>query len=121
MKRLLFGLRYWCDSLIVFLFIGGMALAQNSSTFPSGGGGLSNFSSDGTSLSGSAQTVTTSKPILDLTQTWNAGGVTFTGLKSNVTSTASASLSLLQDWQVAGSSVAGVVQDGSIYAINGFW
>ena len=45
-------------------------------------------------------TVTTSSPVLNLTQTWNdgAGGtVTFTGLKFNATDTASASGSLLLD------------------------
>jgi len=34
-------------------------------------------------------TVTASDPVLDLSQTWNNGAVTFTGLKLNVTNTAS--------------------------------
>ena len=48
-------------------------------------------------------TITTSQPIT-LTQTWNAGAVTFTGLFANITSTASAAASLLMDLQVGGVS-----------------
>ena len=50
-------------------------------------------------------TITTSKPNLDATVTWNDGAVTFTALKLNVTNTASASASLLEDLQVGGSSM----------------
>lgn len=57
-------------------------------------------------------TVTTSKPILDLAQTWNAGAVAFTGLKFNVTDTASAAGSLLLDLQVGGSSKFSVSKTG---------
>ena len=39
-------------------------------------------------------TVTTSQPIIDASQTWNAGGVTFAGVKIAVTNTASAAASL---------------------------
>ena len=49
-------------------------------------------------------TVTTSTPLIDATQTWNAGGVTFTGWKLNITNTASASDSSLLDLQSGGSS-----------------
>ncbi len=65
-----------------------------------------------TTLSGA--TVTTSKPLLNLAQTWNAGGVTFTGLKLNVTDTASAAASLLLDLQVASVTKFKVVKDGTI-------
>ena len=47
-------------------------------------------------------TVTTSNPILNLSQIWNASGVTFTGMKLNITNTASAAGSLLADLQVGG-------------------
>lgn len=57
-------------------------------------------------------TVTTSQPLLDLTQTWNAGAVTFTGLKANFTDTASAAGSLLMDLQVGGVSQFSVRKDG---------
>lgn len=66
----------------------------------------------GHSLIGSSGTITTSNPILDLSQTWNAGAVAFTGIKLNVTKTAAAATSLLQDWQVGGSSVFAVQVDG---------
>lgn len=45
-------------------------------------------------------TQTTSQPILDLTQTWNAGAVTFQGIKLDVTNTASAAASRLLTLQV---------------------
>ena len=48
-------------------------------------------------------TITTSQP-MTLTQTWNAGGVTFTGLLANITDTASAAASLLMDLQVGGNT-----------------
>ncbi len=59
-----------------------------------------------------AGTVTTDVNALNITQTWNAGGVTFTGLEVNVTSTASAAASLLMDLQVGGTSVFKVRKDG---------
>lgn len=67
-------------------------------------------------------TVTTSSPVLNLTQTWNdnAGGtVTFTGLKFNATDTASASGSLLLDLQVGGTSVARITKQGGVYSSDG--
>lgn len=58
-------------------------------------------------------TVTTSQPLIDATQTWNAGAVTFTGLKLSVTNTASAAASLLMDLQFAGSTQFKVGKDGT--------
>jgi hypothetical protein len=49
-------------------------------------------------------TVTASSPVLDLSQTWDNGAVTFTGLKFNATDTASAAGSLLMDLQRNGAS-----------------
>ena len=63
-----------------------------------------------TSLTGA--TITTSQPVVDMAQTWNAGAVTFTGLRFNATDTASASLSLLMDLQVGGSSRFNVNKNG---------
>lgn len=57
-------------------------------------------------------TVTTSNPLLNFTQTWNDAGVTFTALKSNITSTASATASMLLDLQVASASVHKVLKSG---------
>lgn len=59
-------------------------------------------------------TVTVSTPVISATQTWNAGGVTFTGLKLNVTSTASAAASLLADLQVSGTSQWNVTKAGQV-------
>jgi len=59
-------------------------------------------------------TVTASAPVLDLSQTWNDSGVTFTGLKLNVTNTASAAASALLDLQVGGTSVFGIRRDGAL-------
>ena len=71
-------------------------------------GGMSGTSWDDTNraLTVTGATVTTSKPVMDLSQTWNAAGVTFTGVKVNVTDTASAAASRLQDWQVGGTTKA---------------
>jgi len=63
-------------------------------------------------------TVTASTPVLDLTQTWNLAGTTFTGLKFNVTDSASASASLSLDIQRNGSSVFSVSKVGNV-AWNG--
>ena len=60
------------------------------------------------------KTVTASAPVLDLSQTWNASGVTFTGIKFNVTDTASAAASLLMDLQVGGVSKFKVEKNGAV-------
>jgi hypothetical protein len=65
-----------------------------------------------TSLSANNGTLTASAPVLDLSQTWNNAGVTFTGLRVNVTNTASGSSSLLADFQVNGTSVLEVNSRG---------
>lgn len=61
------------------------------------------------------KTVTTSEPVLDLSQAWNNGVVTFTGIKFNVTNTVSAAASMLMDLQVGGVSKFNVRSDGSIF------
>lgn len=67
-------------------------------------------------------TITTSVNATTTTQTWNASGTTFGAPNLvNVTATASAALSKLADWQVGGSSKAGIVKDGSMYANAGFF
>lgn len=60
------------------------------------------------------ETVTTNKPRLDLTQTWNAGGTTFTGLKFNATDTASGGESVLISLQVGGISRLAVKKNGEL-------
>lgn len=63
-------------------------------------------------------TITALSPLVDMTRTWNAGGVTFTALKLNVTDTASASASLLMDLQLGGSSMIKVDKSGNVTAPN---
>src|SRR5215471_9118166 len=84
---------------------------NNSSAFA----GMSGTSWDDTnrSLTLTGATVTTSKPVLDLTQTWNAGGVTFAGLRLNVTNTASAAASRLIDIQSSGTSIFSIDAGGN--------
>lgn len=65
-------------------------------------------------------TITTSQPALSQTQTWNAAGVTFTGSLLNVTSTASAAGSMLEDWQLAGTSLMKLVKDGALVLGNSY-
>ncbi len=68
----------------------------------------------GSALTLTGGTVTTSNPLIDATQTWNAGVVTFTGWKLNITNTASAAASLLMDLQVGGVSQLSVGKTGGI-------
>ena len=64
-------------------------------------------------------TVTASTPVINLSQTWNNSGVTFTADLVNVTDTASASASLLLDRQVAGVSKFNVQKNGQIFVVSG--
>jgi hypothetical protein len=82
-----------------------------------GSSGLT-FNKTTKSLTLGGATVTTSSPVLDLTQTWNASGVTFTGLKLNVTNSASAAASLLADLQVGGVSQFSIDKTGGV-TLNG--
>ena len=52
--------------------------------------------------------------IYDLADTWNAVGTTFTGIKLNVTDSASAAGSLLMDLQVGGTSRFSVDKSGTV-------
>jgi hypothetical protein len=60
----------------------------------------------------------TTQNIFDLSDTWNAGGTTFTAIKMSVTDTASASGSLLIDLQVGGSSKFSVSKAGNIVSTS---
>jgi hypothetical protein len=68
------------------------------------------------SLTMTGATVTASAPVLDLSQTWNNAAVPFTGLKFNVTNTASAAASLVVDVQVGGVSILKADKTGVITA-----
>jgi hypothetical protein len=54
-------------------------------------------------------------PLLNFAQTWNNGAVAFTGIRCNVTDTASAAASLLMDLQVGGATKFKVDKSGGIY------
>lgn len=88
----------------------------DASTF----GGMAGVSWDNTNRAETrtGATVTTSNPVQSFTQTWNAGAVTFTGWKINVTDTASASASLIADLQVGGSTKFAVGKTGVTQAFR---
>lgn len=62
--------------------------------------------------------ITTSQPQLNLTSTWNAAGITFTGIKLNITNTTSQSASKLIDLQVAAASMFSVTRVGVIGGVS---
>jgi len=67
-----------------------------------------------TTLAANNGTLTASAPVLDLAQTWNNSAVTFTGLRFNVTSTASAAASIIADFQVDGTSRMRITRGGTL-------
>jgi hypothetical protein len=67
-----------------------------------------------TTLTANNGTLTASAPVLDLAQTWNAGGTTFTALRVSVTNTNSASASRLADFQTGGVSMFSIERFGSV-------
>jgi hypothetical protein len=89
--------------------------------------GASGLTTNGTELTIASGTKTASAPLLDMTQTWNNAGVTFTGLKFNANTGSSASGSLLLDLQTntggAATSQFKVSKDGivttSILSLSG--
>lgn len=78
-----------------------------------GGSSLFTFNKTTGQISNNQGILTTSSPFT-VTQTWNSGGTTFTGILGNITDTASASNSLLMDLQVGGSSVFNITKAGSL-------
>jgi hypothetical protein len=84
--------------------------------------GMSGTSWDDTnrSLTITGATITTSNPLLNLTQTWNGAGVTFEGLKFAITNTASAGASSAFNITVGGSSVFKVSPAGAVIIANTF-
>jgi hypothetical protein len=79
-----------------------------------GGGGAASAP-----LTGTGAIITTSQPLIDVSQTWNSSGTTFTGAKINVTNTASAAASLLLDLQVGTTSLFSVGKAGNVKAPSG--
>lgn len=64
-----------------------------------------------------AGTITANQPALDISQTWNNGAVAFTGIKLNITNTASDVASLLMDLQVGASSKFSVDAFGHCFLV----
>ena len=93
----------------VLKFIGGA-----SQTFDITDGSTTRFSVN--SVNGSVTitqgTITTDNPILSATSTWNDGGVTFNGIKLNITNTASAAASKLIDLQIGSTTQFSVTKIG---------
>jgi hypothetical protein len=74
---------------------------------------LMTFFTGSTSVVGATET--TSKPLLNLTQTWNAIGVTFDAVDVNITSNNSAAASRLLRLRVGGTEQFSVRKDGAIF------
>ena len=88
--------------------------ATGAWSVPAGSGG-------GLPLIGTGATVTTSQPLLDLSQTWNNSAVAFTAMRLNITGDGTATAangSALLDLQSAGTSRFKVGADGDL-TING--
>jgi hypothetical protein len=127
LAALLFSAAAWAGPFAI-ISVGGSSSAAgsdtqiqyNSSGSFAGDAGLT-YSATNRALTLGGATVTSSAPVLDLSQTWNNAGTTFTGLKLNSTSTASAAGSLLMDLQLGGSSAFAVRKDGlaTSYAADG--
>lgn len=64
-------------------------------------------------------TVTASYPVINVTQTLNNAGVTFTVFKMNVTNTASAAASMLMDLQIGSTSIVAVGKGGQLRVTDG--
>lgn len=65
-------------------------------------------------LTGGTLAGTTSRPLIDATQTWNNSGLTATALKVNITNTSSNASSLLADFQVGGTSRLNINSTGGL-------
>jgi hypothetical protein len=75
---------------------------------------IANPASSALTITGGALTGTTSYPALNITQTWNNAGGTFTGILENVTNTLSVGTSKLIDLQVGGTSKFNITGAGNV-------
>ena len=80
--------------------------------------GAPGITTTGTELTISSGTQTTNKPVIDLSQTWNAGAVSFTGIKVDITDTASATGSLIADFQVSSASKMRINKNGHLRVLD---
>lgn len=81
-------------------------------------GGVAGFTFDSTkkTLSLASASQTTNTPVFAMSQTWNNSGVSFHGLRLNITDTNSASTAKFVDFQVSSVSKFSVRKDGQITA-----
>jgi len=91
-------------------------VAYNSAGAQAGDSGLLYDATSG-SLTVGGKTVSADAPVINLSQTWDNAAVTFTGLKLDVTNTASASGSNLLDLQVGGTSQFQITSTGLLKLI----
>ena len=75
---------------------------------------LSAAPTSGSALTLTGGTVTASAPLIDATQTWNASGTTFTGVRFNIINAQSATASIPLDFQIGGSPVLQIRRDGTL-------
>lgn len=80
---------------------------------PLAGGAGFDYNATSRSLTVGGATVTTSQPVATFSQTWNNAAVAFTGLRLDVTDTASAAASLLMDMRTGGVSSLSVTKTPS--------
>jgi len=91
------------------------AVQYNSAGTNAGDSGLLYDATSG-SLTVGGKTVTVDAPVINLSQTWNNSATTFTGLKLNVTNTASLAGSKSVDIQVNGTSIFKILDTVPTYA-----
>ncbi len=87
----------------------GSVVTQDAQAVAISGGAITGLSTLGISTGA----LPADSPV-SLASTWSAAAVAFTALKIDITDTASAAGSLLQDWQVGGASQFSVRKDGAL-------
>lgn len=97
--------RSWLFALALVALLLGALLPRNSQAFTITQGGLP--------IIGTGATYTTSTPLINLSETWNAGGVAFNLIQGTVTDTASANGSTIMDWKVGANSVMRIEKDAT--------
>ena len=84
----------------------------NDGTSFAGDSGLT-YDATAKALTIGGATVTSSNPPVNVFQTWNNSGATFTGNRINITDSASAADSLIEDWRVNNVSKASISKVGT--------
>lgn len=128
-------MRKYFLALVVALFATSLAAQEivgNQLAVPGGSSGQVQYNSSGLfagmtgstwddtngSLTLGGATDTTSHPVLNLSQTWNAGAVTFAGIFLNITDTASSATSKFLDLQKASVSQLSIDKVGDLITLG---